>query len=52
MPKSIEKDDKRDLNLEELIEGTKESLRQAKDGETLSDNDSIREQIEEYRKKS
>lgn len=52
MPQSVEKSEKRDLTLEDLIEGTKESLRQAKGGKTLSDNDSIRERIEEYRKKS
>lgn len=52
MPEVIKKDDKRELDLEELIEGTKESLKQAKEGKTLSDEESIRERIEQYRQKS
>jgi len=52
MPEVVEKDGERDLSLEELIEGTKESLKQAKDGEALSDEESIRERIEQYRQRS
>jgi hypothetical protein len=46
MSESIEK---RDLNLEELIERTEDFIRQATEGDYLSDDYSIRERIQELR---
>lgn len=46
MSESVEK---RDLNIDELVEGTVESLRQAFSGDTVSDEDSIRKRVEELR---
>ena len=46
MSESVEK---RDLNVDELVEGTVESLRQAFSGDTVSDEDSIRKRVAELR---
>lgn len=42
--------EKRDLSVDELVEGTVESLRQAFSGDTVSDEGSIRERVEELRR--
>lgn len=46
MSESVEK---RDLSVDDLVEGTVESLRQAFSGDTVSDEDSIRKRVEELR---
>ena len=46
MEKSVEK---RGSGIDELIENTAQSIREAFNGETLSDEDAIRERIEELR---
>lgn len=45
MTKSVEK---RDLDVDELISGTADSLKQALNGDTVSDEGSIRERVTKY----
>ena len=46
MTKSVEK---RDLSVDELVSGTVDSLKQALNGDTVSDEETIRERVEELR---